>query len=73
VLGALINLVAAAWFIMAGLIHWPKACLMTLGALAGYYVGSHYSQRIPQKSVRQIITAIGFILSAATFYKEFVR
>jgi uncharacterized membrane protein YfcA len=72
-LGSLINLVAAAWFIRAGLIDWPRAGLMTAGAVLGYYLGSHYSQRIPQKRVRQIITLIGFILSAATFYLEFVR
>lgn len=73
VLGSLINVVAAVWFVGAGLIHWPKAGVMTVGALAGYYLGSHYSQRIPQKRVRQIITGIGFILSAVTFYEEFVR
>jgi uncharacterized membrane protein YfcA len=73
VLGSLINLVAAVWFVLAGLIHWPKAGVMTCGALAGYYLGSHYSQRIPQKHVRHIITAIGFALTAITFYKEFVK
>jgi hypothetical protein len=73
ILGSLINLVAAAWFIGAGLIDWPRAGLMTAGAVLGYYAGSHYSQQIPQKRVRQIITLIGFILSAATFYQEFIR
>jgi uncharacterized membrane protein YfcA len=73
ILASLINLVAAIWFIFAGLIHWPKAGIMTLGALAGYFLGSHYSQRIPQRRVRQIITLIGFILSGVTFYQEFVR
>lgn len=72
VLGSLINLVAATWFIFAGLIHWPRAGVMTVGALAGYFIGSHYSQRIPQARVRQIITAIGFIIAAVTFYKEFL-
>lgn len=72
VLGSLINLVAAIWFIFAGLIHWPKMGIMTIGALAGYYLGAHYSQRIPQKYVRHIITAIGLIISAITFYKEFL-
>jgi uncharacterized protein len=72
VLSSLINVVAAAWFIFAGLIHWPKASVMTVGALVGYYLGSHYSQRIPQRRVRQIVTAIGFLLSAVTFYKEFL-
>lgn len=73
VLGSLINLVATLWFIAAHLIDWPKALVMTLGALAGYYLGAHFSQRIPQKRVRQLITAIGFILSAITFYVEFIR
>jgi uncharacterized membrane protein YfcA len=72
-LGSLINLVAAAWFICSGLIHWPKAGLMTVGAVGGYYLGSHYAQRIPQDRVRQIITAIGFVLAAVTFYQEFFR
>lgn len=71
VLGSAINLVAAAWFIFAGLIHWPKAAVMTGGALIGYYLGSHFSQQIPQKHVRFIITGIGFVLSAVAFYKEF--
>lgn len=73
VLGSLINLVATVWFVCAGLVQWPKAGVMTVGALAGYYLGSHYSQRIPQKRLRQIIATIGFIISAVTFYKEFVR
>jgi uncharacterized membrane protein YfcA len=73
VLGSLINVVAAIWFIAAGLIHWPRAAVMTVGAVLGYYLGSHYSQRIPQARVRQIITGIGFIISAATFYEEFLK
>jgi len=73
VLGSLINLVATLWFISAGLIHWSKAGVMTVGALAGYYLGSHYAQRIPQQRVRQIVSAIGFLLSIVTFYKEFLR
>jgi len=73
ILGSLINLVATIWFIISGLIHWPKAMVMIVGSMAGYFVGAHYSQRIEPKRVRQIITAIGFILSAVTFYEEFLR
>jgi uncharacterized membrane protein YfcA len=73
ILGSLINLVATLWFVAAGLIHWPEAAVMTIGAMAGYYVGSHFAQRIEQKRVRQIITAVGFILSLVTFYEEFLR
>lgn len=73
ILGSLINLVAAIWFIYARLIHWPKAGIMTAGALVGYFLGAHYSQKISQPQVRRIITAIGFVLSAITFYKQFVK
>ena len=73
VLGSLINLVAAMWFVAAGLIHWPKAGIMTAGALAGYFLGSHYAQQISPHRVRQIITLIGFLISAATFYQQFLR
>jgi len=73
ILASLINVVAALWFIGNDLIHWPKAGVMTAGALLGYFLGSHYAQRIPQQRVRQLITAIGFIISAVTFYQQFLR
>jgi uncharacterized membrane protein YfcA len=73
ILGSLLNLVAALWFIGAGLIDWPRMAVMTVGAVAGYYLGSHYSQRISQARVRQIIMAIGFAISGVTFYEQFLR
>ena len=73
VLNSLINLVAAVWFVVAGLIEWPKCAVMILGALAGYFLGSHYSQRISPQRVRHLITLIGFMLTAVTFYQQFVK
>ncbi|MCC7376947.1 MAG: sulfite exporter TauE/SafE family protein [Verrucomicrobiales bacterium] len=71
VVGSLINLVATVWFVGAGLIDWPKAAVMTVGAVTGYYLGSRFSQRISQRRVRQIITVIGFLISGYSFYVEF--
>ena len=45
--------------------------VMTIGALAGYFLGAHYSQRIEQKRVRRIITAVGFAISGVMFYRQF--
>lgn len=73
ILGSLINLVAAAWFVTAGLVDWPRALIMTVGALGGYFLGAHYSQRISQRAVRWIITGVGFTITAVTFYKQFIR
>jgi uncharacterized membrane protein YfcA len=71
VLGSLINVVAALWFVASGLVDWPKAGVMTIGALAGYYLGAHYSQRIPRESVRRLITGIGFAISIVAFWRQF--
>lgn len=73
VLGSIINLVASAWFVAAGIVDWPKAAVMTVGALIGYYSGAHLSQRIPQPMVRRLITSIGLVISAVMFYRQFVR
>ena len=62
------RLVAALMLLSLG-----GCAVMTVGAVAGYYLGSHYSQRISQMRVRQIITAIGFIISGVIFYKQFGR
>ncbi|MGH7969725.1 MAG: sulfite exporter TauE/SafE family protein [Limisphaerales bacterium] len=72
-LGSLINVVAASWFVYAGLIDWPKAAVMTMGAVFGYFLGSHFSQRLSQGRVRQFITLIGVILTIVTFHHEFLR
>lgn len=73
ILGALINFVASGWFIASGLVDWPRAAVMTLGAMIGYYIGSHFAQRIPQRHVRWLINGIGLTISAVMFYKQFSR
>jgi uncharacterized membrane protein YfcA len=73
VLGSLINVVAAVMFIAAGIVDWPRAGVMTVGALIGYLVGAHYSQRIPQIIVRRLVTAIGLTIAAVAFWKEFLK
>jgi uncharacterized membrane protein YfcA len=69
-LGSSINLVAALWFIACGFVNWPRAILMTAGALVGYYLGAHFAQRIPQRHVRRLITAVGLTISAVLFYQQ---
>lgn len=73
ILGFLINVVAAVYFIMSGLIHWRAAGVMALGSVIGGYSGAHFAQRIPQKMVRRLITAIGLGLTLYTFIKQLSR
>lgn len=71
ILSCLINIVAALWFIGAGLIDWPRAGVMSVGALGGYFLGAHFSQRLPQRAVRALVTAIGLTISAIMFWRQF--
>jgi uncharacterized membrane protein YfcA len=73
ILGGLINLVAAIYFVFFGLVHWREALIMTIGAVAGYFLGAHYSQRISQVAVKRLVTLVGFTLAGVTFYKQFLR
>lgn len=73
VLGSLINLVAAVWFVGSGLIDWPKMAVMTGGALVGYYLGAHYSQRFSQSQMRGLVALVGLVISLKLFYDQWAR
>ena len=70
-LGSMINLVASLWFITQGMVDWNKASVMTVGAVAGYYLGASLSQRIPRPVVRRVVTGVGFTISVVMFYRQF--
>ena len=72
VLASLINIVAATYFVFAGLVIWPQAIVMTLGATLGYFLGSHMAQKISQQQVRNIVGVIGISLSLVFFWREFL-
>jgi uncharacterized membrane protein YfcA len=73
VLGFLINVVAALYFVWAGLVDWPAAGVMAAASVAGGYAGAHYSQKVPQKFVRHLVTGIGLLLTVVMFVKEFAK
>ena len=70
-MGFLINVVAAVYFIASGLIRWEYAGIMAVGTIVGGYAGAHIALRIPQSRVRGMITTIGLLISAVMFYKQF--
>jgi uncharacterized membrane protein YfcA len=61
--GLCANAVAAATFAFSGVVSWPVAAAMALGAAAGGYGGSRLAQRVPQARVRQAIIVIGLASS----------
>lgn len=57
--GLCMNAVAAVTFAFSGLVDWPVALAMAVGAMAGGYGGSRLAQRVPQEVVRGAIMVIG--------------
>ncbi|HEX9006163.1 MAG TPA: sulfite exporter TauE/SafE family protein [Bacteroidota bacterium] len=71
ILGFLINIVAAVYFVMSAIVDWPSAAVMAVGTIAGGFSGAHFSQKVDQKVVRSLITLIGLTLSALMFFRQF--
>ena len=65
--GLCMNATAAATFIFLGLVNWPVAIAMAVGATAGGYAGSRLAQRVSQQSVRTLVIVIGFVAAAWLF------
>src|SRR5208337_3858967 len=57
--GMFINGIAAALFIYNGLIDWPLALFMAVGAIFGGYAGAGTARRLGQKNVRRLVILIG--------------
>ena len=57
--GLCMNLVAAVAFAISGLVNWPVAAAMAVGATAGGYAGARVAQRVTQQRVRLAIILIG--------------
>lgn len=54
-----INVVAVAIFSANGVVSWPIAVVMAVGAGIGGYVASRLAQRVSQETVRRLIVVIG--------------
>lgn len=59
--GLCMNAIAAVTFIVSGLVDWPVALAMAVGATAGGYAGARLAQRVGQTRVRQAIIVIGIL------------
>jgi uncharacterized membrane protein YfcA len=57
--GLCFNAVAAITFAFSGLVNWPVAASMAVGAVGGGYLGSKGAQRVSQQTVRIAIVFIG--------------
>jgi len=68
-LQAVINLTAFILFALKGLVSWPTALILCLGAITGGYGGARLAKRIDPKLLNGCIVALGFVVSAWLLYK----
>ena len=62
-LAAAINAIAALYLISAGLIDWPDAIVLAIGAVIGGVAGAGMARRIGRTAVRRIVIVIGFVMA----------
>ncbi|MFD2738916.1 sulfite exporter TauE/SafE family protein [Sulfitobacter aestuarii] len=68
VLSALLSLVSAVTFVVAGLIAWQAALPLALASALGGFIGAHYSRRITNTYyLRLFVIAVGAVMSVLFF------
>lgn len=70
-LAVLINGVAAMDFVIHGLVDLPTAAVMAVGATAGGLVGGRLGRRAQPATVRRLVVAIGFTMTAVLAYRAY--
>jgi uncharacterized membrane protein YfcA len=64
-----INGVAAVYFICNGMVSWPYALVMAVGAIAGGVWGAGVARRIGPKGVRKIVIVVGFTMAFSLLFR----
>ncbi len=66
-LASFINGVSVAAFVLAGVILWSQALVMTAGAVIGGYMGATFAQRLDPRAIRTFVGAVGIALTVYFF------
>jgi uncharacterized membrane protein YfcA len=69
-LGLLCNVASVAYFIHRGAVDWRLAGWLVAGSVPGYFLGSHFAQRIPATAVRSIVVVIGLAIATRLFWQR---
>jgi hypothetical protein len=68
-LAVCINGVAAVYFIWNGMVSWPHALIMAVGATVGAVWGAGVARRIGPKAVRRIVIIVGFTMAISLLFR----
>lgn len=64
-----INGIAGVLFAVSGLVHWPIAIAMALGALAGGYGATGFARKIGKVALRRVVIGVGISISMVMFLR----
>jgi uncharacterized protein len=68
-LGICINSMAVLAFVVSGLVYWPDALVMTVGAVAGGYYGASVARRLGRVFVRRTVISIGLVIGLLMLWR----
>lgn len=68
-LASCINGVAVVTFIIAGVVVWPQAIVMIIGAIIGGYAGAYYARKIKPNYVRIFVAIVGIAMTIVFFVR----
>ena len=69
-LAVFVNGIAAIYFIWMGLVSWPDAVVMAIGAIIGGVGGTGVARRLGRPTVRKLVVVIGFAMAFAMLLKQ---
>jgi len=69
-LTACINGVAVIIFVIRGVVVWPEAIVMLIGAIIGGYGGAFYARKIDQRWIRGFVILVGVTMTIYFFVRR---
>lgn len=67
------NTIAMLCFVGLGIVWWPQAIALGVGAIVGGYVGAHIAKRLPAPIVRSVTIVVAVTITISFFYRAFFR
>ena len=70
-LGLTLNSAAVVAFALSGVVSWPQALVMVVGAVAGGYFGAGAARRLGRRFVRRAVILIGLTIGLLMLWRTF--
>lgn len=64
-----VNIAAAVFFLFSGLVVWPAAIVMAIGALIGGVIGGRFAGSIKPELLRRVVVTVGVLIAIVYFVR----